>query len=62
MNVFYCNTPIDRSSAVSNLNNQYGAYGIIKEHDMYLKQQEFHAWLREVKNANREALTKAQVR
>lgn len=36
--------------------DQYGKYGIIKESDRWSKQQEFFAWLSEVKVANRETL------
>ncbi|KAL1503189.1 hypothetical protein AB1Y20_011247 [Prymnesium parvum] len=35
---------------------KWGAYGIIKESDMHLKQEEFYAWLAEVKGVSQEML------
>lgn len=42
--------------------NKYGAYGIIRESDLFVKQQEFYAWLQEVKNVNPETLPKFEMR
>jgi hypothetical protein len=42
--------------------NKYGAYGIIRESDIFVKQQEFYCWLQEVKNVNSETLPKFETR
>ncbi len=42
--------------------NKYGAYGILRECDMFVKQQEFYCWLQEVKNVNSETLPKFETR
>lgn len=42
--------------------NQYGAFGIIRESDRYLKQQEFELWLRDIKKVTDFNGTKWEVR
>lgn len=42
--------------------NKYGAHGILRESDMFVKQQEFYCWLQEVKNVNPEILPKFEAR
>ena len=42
--------------------NKYGAYGILRECDMFVKQQEFYCWLQEVKHVNSETLPKFEMR
>lgn len=42
--------------------NKYGAHGILRESDMFVKQQEFYCWLQEVKNVNPETLPKFETR
>jgi len=42
------------------LNSQWGKYGILRELDIFTKGPEFQAWLGEVKNISREALTRGQ--
>lgn len=49
-----------RKSAVDQ--NNYGKYGVIRESDMFVKQQEFYCWLLEVKMTNPETLPKFESR
>lgn len=42
--------------------SKYGAFGILRESDMFAKQQEFYSWLQEIKNVNPETLPKFETR